>query len=102
MPALDIFLWGSAGGAAVAIFLYVLPEFIRDLTTLQSYVTMRKVGIMLVVVILLAAIAGLVTLAPPGTMTRGRAIGTGLGVQATLRGFVGAIQQAVKPVAATD
>ncbi len=93
-----MFGWGALGGAIVAIILYVVPELARDLvSTRTTYLTSRKVKIMFVMVVLLAAVAGVVALAAPHVATRGQAITAGITIQAALRGIFGAIQQGIRP-----
>jgi hypothetical protein len=97
LPTLQVFGWGCLGGGIVALVLYVLPELGKDLASSAVHLTKRKILVMSVMALVLAGVAGALALVPASISNRGAAIEAGLGIQATLRGILGAVQQGIKP-----
>jgi hypothetical protein len=91
------YFWGFAGGFFAAVFVYVLPMVVQTALTGEHTVTRVRAVAIALVVLFLAAAAGLVPLIPD-QVTRGQAISLGLASQAILKGLISGVRDAMPPV----
>ncbi len=89
------FVWGSIGGLAAALTVFVLPELVHIQRTGGGHWNLWAFLATVGLVILLSALAGLLCLIPDH-MTRGQAILAGLASQGTLRGIIAGAKDAVR------
>jgi hypothetical protein len=99
LPTLELYAWGCVGGGIAAIIVHVLPEVVHTARTgkLKAGITPLRVGAILLLVLLLAAIAGVGPLFPAHVTRPGVAIGYGVGAQATLKALISGAQEALRP-----
>lgn len=87
-----MYVWGCLGGLVAALLVYVVPLVTHAMLRADTAYARDRAELMSVLVVMLAAMAGVVALVPEH-VTRGQAIAYGLASQTILKGLVnGAIE----------
>jgi hypothetical protein len=98
VATLSLYSWGFLGGAVAALVVYAIPELIHAARTdAPENMTPARAALIAALVLVLAAIAGVVPLIPDDPPSRGHAIAYGLAANSILRGIISGAQDAVRP-----
>lgn len=90
-----MYAWGFLGGFVGALVLYVAPTMIKARLAGDTFrLTPARVLTVLLVTVVLAALGGLVALAP-AHVTGGEAVVIGLAMQAIVRGLISSARDAL-------